>query len=280
MKLSWLIDGEMFPNYLEELFDAITEQGFEAKVIGAPKPPYRWDDLKHTYRDEFPAGSCVVAHGDIELVTRIGQEQIWTPGVFGTVPNYFCSNYYCYFGEYLLNSDYAMLPFGELGRRRDWLLDFFGQEGKVFIRPDSPLKLFAGQMVTTSRFEADLEFMGFYDFPVESLVVVSPPQKITREWRFVVADQQVVAGCLYTADGKNVLEPEYDAQAFELAQQVASQGYEPDPVWIVDICRTKKGAYRLLEIGGFSFANLYACNKADVVAAVSKVAMRLWEQAK
>ena len=38
--------------------------------------------------------------------------------------------------------------------------------------------------------------------------------------------------------------------------------------------------YRLLEIGGFSFADLYACNKADVVAAVSAVAVEEWEKAR
>jgi hypothetical protein len=35
----------------------------------------------------------------------------------------------------------------------------------------------------------------------------------------------------------------------------------------------------LLEIGGFSFADLCACNKPDVVAAVSAAAAEEWEKA-
>jgi len=39
--------------------------------------------------------------------------------------------------------------------------------------------------------------MAFYRFPKESLVVVSSAQEILVEWRFVVADKKVIAGCQY-----------------------------------------------------------------------------------
>ncbi|MEM7317124.1 MAG: hypothetical protein AAF497_28655, partial [Planctomycetota bacterium] len=59
--------------------------------------------------------------------------------------------------------------------------------------------------------------------------------------------------------------------------KIASMGYSPDPVWIIDICQTSDGEYHLLEIGGFSFADLYSCDKTDIVAAVSAVALSLWQ---
>ena len=40
-------------------------------------------------------------------------------------------------------------------------------------------------------------FMGFYEFPPDSLVVVTSPKTIVKEWRFVVANGRVVAGCQY-----------------------------------------------------------------------------------
>jgi len=40
----------------------------------------------------------------------------------------------------------------------------------------------------------------------------------------------------------------------------------------MDICKTADNSYHLLEIGGFSFSDLYACNMSDVVAAVSAAA--------
>ena len=170
-----------------------------------------------------------------------------------------------------------MMPFGELDRRRDFLFETLGREGKIFVRPDSPLKLFTGQTASRESFSEDLEFMGFYEFPERSMVAVSSPKSILAEWRFVVADGIVVAGSQYKAGDEFDSQATYDQAAFDLAQTIASQGYQPDPAWILDVCKTSDDKFHLLEIGGFSFSDLYACDKHDVVKAVSKVAKITWE---
>jgi hypothetical protein len=280
MKVCWLIDADIFgESYRNDLVGAIRDQGHYAKIIHAPSPPFRWDDVGCSYRETFPADACVVAHGDIELVTRIREERRWTPGAFCTVENFFCSSYACRFGKYLLNRDYVMLPFGELDRRKEFLFETFGREGRIFVRPDSPLKLFTGQVASRETFAADLEYMAFYEFPENSIVLVSSPHTILNEWRFVIARGRVVAGCQYKCDGQLEYLPDYDERALELAQEIAAVNYEPDPAWVMDICKTADGAYHLLEIGGFSFADLYACNKSDIVAAVSAAAAGEWQQA-
>lgn len=280
MNIGWLIDGDLFPEYRDELVSAIRDQGHDAKLIHAPSPPFRWDDVGASYRETFPKDACVVAHGDIELMTRIHKEQRWMPGAFCTVENYFCSKYICWIGAYWVNHDYTMLPFEELTPRKEFLFDTFGKEGNIFVRPDSPLKLFTGQLASHDKFDADVEFMGFYDFPPESLVVVSSPKTIVNEWRFVVAEREIVAGCKYSTSGELDYQPGYPDDALKLASTIATLDHEPDPVWIIDICDTADGAYHLLEIGGFSFADLYACNKSDIVKAVSATAKSVWEQEK
>lgn len=276
MKVGWLIDQEMFEVYRDDLVAAIRQQGHEVRLIRPPAPPYRWDDVGCSYRETFTAEACVVCHGDIELVTPVHREQRWMPGVFATVENYACSNYYCYFSEYLLNNRYVMLPFGELHRCKEFLMETVGESGRIFVRPDSPLKLFTGQVMTDTSFDADYEYMGFYEFPKSSIVVVSRPFEIEAEWRFVVVDQAVVAGSLYKRQGKSELRADYDQLAFELAKKVASLPYQPDRVWVMDICKTADGYYKLLEIGGFSFADLYLTDKNAVVAAVSRAAVAAW----
>lgn len=222
--------------------------------------------------------TCVVSHGDIELVTRIHYERRWTPGAFCTVENFAYSSYACHYGHCLLNRNYIMLPFGELDRCKQFLFDSVGLDDRIFIRPDSPLKLFTGQIASRDTFSADLEFMGFYEFPPNSLVVVSSPKQILKEWRFVVANGKVVAGCQYKNGDVLDYQPDYDGNAFDLATSIAAIDYEPDPVWVMDICKTSDNLYHLLEIGGFSFADLYACNMADVVAAVSAAAKAVWQE--
>lgn len=190
--------------------------------------------------------------------------------------NYAYSKYACQLGSLLLNGDYVMLPFGELDRRKEFLFAAIGRENRVFMRPDSPLKLFTGQVVTRDTFTADLEFMGFYEFPVDSLVVVSSPKTLLAEWRFVVAGGRVVTGCRYKLGDDLVSQAELSDGALQLAQRVAASQYQPDPVWILDICETSERSYHVLEIGGFSFSDLYACDVSKVVAAVSQAAQAEW----
>ena len=253
MKVGWLIDGGMFEHYRDELLHHIEAQGHEAKLVQSPAPPFRWEDIARSYHEMFPPNQCVVAHGDIELATRIYQEKIWKPGAFCEIDKYKCSNYVCFLGPYWLNRDYTMLPFGEMKRRKEFLFDAFGQSGSIFVRPDSPLKLFTGQLANYDSFDADIEFMGFYEFPIESLVVVSSPKKVVDEWRFVVAQGQVVTGCKYASSGQQVAEAGYPQQAFQLAEKIVGLVPDPEAAFIVDVCRTSEGLFQLLEIGGFSF---------------------------
>ena len=275
MNVGWLLDASVFSTYHDELVTAIHRNGDTARSFNPPNPPYDWDDTSHPYRRAFPRETCVVTHADIDLVLRIQSDALWTPGVFATLPHYFCSHYYAHFGRFLLNRDYVMLPFGELRRCADFLFETLGRDGRIFVRPDSPLKLFAGLTASHATFDRDLEFMAFYEFPVESLVVVSSPKNIEAEWRFVIADQTVVAGCQYKDGDGAVTSTDVDPEPRRVAEAVLATGHAPDPVWVMDICRTSDGAYHLLEIGAFSFANLYGCDKNAVVEAVSHVAARM-----
>jgi hypothetical protein len=275
MPIGWLIYDDEFDANNKGLPEAIRRQGHEVRIINRPDPPYDWDDARSAYRKAFPRGACVVTLADIDLVQRIRADGLWTPGAFATVEHFHCSHYYAHFGRYLLNRDYAMLPFAELARCAEFLFATFGRDGKIFVRPDSPLKLFTGLVVSRDTLAKDLEFMAFYEFPVESLVVVSSPKTIVNEWRFVVAEGRVVAGSQYKAGSQVVALASNDAAALELASQIAGSGYSPDPVWVLDICQTQDQAYQLLEIGPFSFAGLYGCDQDAVVEAVSRVAESL-----
>jgi hypothetical protein len=275
MSVHWLLDPSVFETEHAELAAAIVRQGFSFKDVTRPPLPYRWEDRKNAHCQLFPKGACVVTHADIELVTRVRAAGDWTPGVFASVEHFFCSHYFAHFGRFLLNRDYALLPFAELLRCADFLFNTFGRDGRIFVRPDSPLKLFTGLVASQATFERDVEFMGFYDFPCESLVVVSSPKTIVREWRLVIADGQIVAGSQYKEGNENVRRPGVEPGVNAFGKALLAAGYAPDPVWVMDICQTADNEYHLLEIGGFSFADLYACDKDAVVRAVSAVAQRM-----
>lgn len=273
--VGWLLDASIFDAYHDELASAIIRNGHSVVSINRPNPPYNWDDTADAYRRAFATGTCVVTHADIDLVLRVLDEELWTPGAFANIASFFCSKYFAHLGKYLLNSDYVMLPYAELQRCRDFLFDTLGQDDRLFVRPDSPLKIFTGMTISRSTFDRDFEFMGFYEFPLESLVVVSSPKTIVAEWRFVVAGKAVVTGSQYLDGSEKAARPVSDVNAFNYAQSIVAAGYSPDSVWVLDVCKTEDGEYHLLEIGGFSFAGLYGCDKDAVVKAVSAVAQQI-----
>lgn len=276
MQVGWLLDGNLFEDYHDDLVAAIRDCGHLSVSLNRPNAPYSWDDAGNAYRKAFPKGACVVTHSDIDLALRVKKDAYWHPGVFATLPNYFCSHYFAHLGRFLLNSDYAMMPFSELRRQQAFLLDTFGKQGQIFVRPDSPLKIFTGQTVSDSTYDKDLEFLAFYDFPCESLVMVSSPKSIEFESRFVVVDGTVVAGSKNKV-GDEIRLSETDHDSWKLAKEIAKTGFQPDRAWVMDICRTTAGRYYLLEIGAFSFANLYGCDKRAVVDAVSTAAAAIWK---
>jgi hypothetical protein len=108
--------------------------------------------------------------------------------------------------------------------------------------------------------------MAFNELPMKSFVVVSSPKQIVRKWRFVATNTHIVTGCLYSENGEFGPRSEVDSDAELLASRIAVNPHLPGPVWLIDICETVDGQYYLLEIGGFSFADLYTCNKSDVVS--------------
>ncbi len=272
MQVGWLIDAVAFDAYHAELASAVTRNGHKAVSVTRPSPPYQWDDANCSYRKSFPRGSCVIVHGDVDLVRRVQSEQLWNPGVFATIPHYFCSYYYPRLSQFLLNDSYVMLPFGDLPRRKDFLFQCLGKNDLLFVRLDSPLKMFTGQTISLDEFDKDYEFIGFNEFPIETIIVVSVAQKLVAEWRFIIADGRIVAGSQYKDGGELVAVPATDAGAFAFTDQIVSTGYHPDPVWVLDIGLVTDGRYRVVETGGFSFAGLYACDKDAVVQAVSSAA--------
>lgn len=275
MQVGWLLDAQALESYHDEFVEAINRCGQTAVSVQRPPAPYQWDDVDCSYRNSFPEGACVVAHGDVDLVQRVARDQLWNPGVFATVRKFYCSHYYAHLGEFLLNRKYMILPFSDLPRMADFVFETLGFDGQIFLRPDSPLKIFTGQTISKKDFDKAYEYVGFNDFPRESLAIASVPRAIATEWRFVVAESKVVAGTEYHNGSEFTAGPVRDSKAQEFAAMVASQDFQPDPVWILDACRTHDGDYAVVEVGGFSFADLYGCNKLEVVKAVSVVAKKM-----
>jgi hypothetical protein len=117
---------------------------------------------------------------------------------------------------------------------------------------------------------------GYY-FQDDALpVIVAPVRTIGREWRYVVVRGNVVAGSAYEAATRSSRPDTAGGSPWQLASRIAAQMKAPEDVYVLDICEAD-GDLRLLELNPFSGADLYACDRRSVVAAVSEFARSVFE---
>jgi len=221
-----------------------------------------------------------VFHGSLQGAKWVQENTDWWPGAIANNPRLRCSSYYQVFNEYLFNRRHLFLPFGCFEDRKEDLFDWVGEDDCIFVRPDSNDKPFTGQLVKRETWDEDLKLIGFYDEVVtpETMCVVCAPQNVKEEYRFFVRDGDVLTGSLYrkgpyTSEYTEVTEAD---APWEMAKRMAitakNKGYNPDPVWVIDLCKDAQGEFRVLEVGSFSCAGIYACNTDILARVVTEVA--------
>lgn len=274
MRCNWLIESDVFLEDLHLLADEVRRQGMRVGI--ASHVPLH---SGATYLDLFDPGDCVFFYGSIEFGEQVQREASWTPGVYFDRRNYDFTAYVQHLGHLMLAQEYMVVPYGDLGQKRRFMMEFYGQEDTIFIRPNGPDKRFTGQLVHDESFDLMIDRLGFYDLGPGELCVVSPPRNIIGEWRFVVADRLAIAGSRYRRDGKHCVEQACPDEAWELAQRAAAREWQPDRIWTIDICQTKVDFY-VLEIGSVSTSGFYACDRQPIVREVSRIALEDWQHAR
>jgi len=287
MKAKWLFEKDVFEDNTDKLIEEVKQQGMEAHIV--PYVPFD-DEILDRCNKLFFSDDCVVFYGSLNFGKKL-KKAPWVPGVYLNEKAYKCTSYYPVLSNLLMHhKDYIMLPYGDLLSKKGWLFENFGQNGKIFMRPNSGTKEFTGMVCTLDNFEECVDLAGFYDVEDDLIVLVSSVKDLKKEWRFVVVNEKVISGSLYRKWGtpekrkRRVSTKDYvlmhskllwesceDEKAWQLAQECAEK-YNPDRVWTIDIAETNENIYKVLEIGCFSCAGLYGNDLSKVVKEVSKAA--------
>jgi hypothetical protein len=270
MKVKWLIENYDRDISILNLKKEIEKQGMEVKMCD-------YHPFSSGAYDQYKDEDCVVFYGTLNLGRQLQRQKVWVPGVYCNFKNLCCLTYFSYFGKYLLNKDYTMLPMLEIQRRRDEIFDKYGVDNCIFIRPDSGAKTFTGQVIKKEELDKDIKaFANYAAKPIdEILLIVSSPKVIESEYRFVIIDKKVVTGSQYIKNGKIYNSKKYPVEAEELAFKIAQEKWQPDIAFTLDICKSD-GEYHLLECNSFSCSGLYKCLLEPVVKAISEAALKEW----
>lgn len=271
VKPEWIIQTNMDGVDTEPMIAEVKNQGMVVRKID-------YDAMTPIYfmRSDYHPDPCVICYGDINFVSYIRRTFDFIPGVWSNFDNMRCSTYYAYLGKYLLNHQYSMLPIGDLLRR--WDDNFSFSVTSWFVRPDSGAKPFTGFVVEPEgkhKIQQLVDSVG-----PEMLVIVAPEKRITAEWRFVVCDRKVVAGCQYLPVERPMADDfarDPTTPLLRLATTIASQKWQPDLCYTVDIAESDGNMY-LLEINSFSAAGFYDCDIKAIVKNASLAAIKEWKE--
>lgn len=267
--VTWVLEAEVFSQSHTAMREAVLAEGHSV---------VRWrDDWLETGHWPLLADQSVVFHGSLGNAATITSRLPWRPGTFCNVNAFRCSSWYSRARRWLVHDNWQILPANQLVANSEAVFARLGASESVFVRPDSPLKPFSGRVLQRHGITLRAMDHGFY-YDEETLpVVVAPTRKIGREWRYVVVRGLVVAGSAYEAATRAARPDTSDGSPWQFARAIAETLEAPEDTYVLDICETD-GDLRLLELNPFSGADLYACDRGRVVAAVSALAKLLLAQ--
>lgn len=236
------------------LFDAITQNRGKYEIV-------KYLPFSKVQKINTPLDAeDTIFIGTIGMGRYVRKNTNWI-GAWCNFEKFKCTNYYSHIGEYLINSDYTLLSLHELVRRQDELFEKYGNE--FFVRPDSGMKPFTGNIIRKNFIKSDLISLAPTDVDREQLVIISSKKEILAEWRFFVFDGVPRAASQYHKDGELYVDPYVPSNINIFAYEVASK-YQPESAFVLDIGVTDD-KIGVVELNSFSCSGMYACNKEDII---------------
>ncbi|MEI2301658.1 ATP-grasp domain-containing protein [Ensifer sp. MJa1] len=104
----------------------------------------------------------------------------------------------------------------------------------------------------------------------DTLLMLTEPVRILREWRLWAVGGRIVTYSLYKDGARVVHRREIDDDALAFAQQMVDINPGYSPAFVIDICRTELGL-KLLETNCINAAGFYAADLDTLAAALEEL---------
>jgi hypothetical protein len=224
--------------------------------------PYSWHKVVPFVGELVPEPEI----SDPHAVVLFGSYTLWRyaeakglkPGVFRIAP--FVNEKP--WQRYMLNGpDAVFLTVEQIGSR------LAGDEREWFIRPVADSKELAGNVRSAAEIRdiaRNVLSLAPDEIPNgsllhDTLMMLTPPVRVLKEWRLWIVGGQVVTHSLYKEGSRVTYRHEIDADALDFAQELAEANTGYSPAYVMDICRTAQGL-RMLETNCINAAGFYAAD--------------------
>jgi hypothetical protein len=150
----WLIEAGVYGDEAAPLLDEIRRQGMTGDIV--PHQSLKKGAAPAIAGQPLAPEACVIGYGTLPFARQIQLHHRWVPGAWCSPEKLDCAAYFAYFGQFLLNQHYAIMPGVEAIRQQGWLFSVFGRDEEVFARPTSCHKFFIGRRIARESFTSAL----------------------------------------------------------------------------------------------------------------------------
>lgn len=275
MSVGWLVDSYLFDN--NPLYRNIENVLKELKIEHHITKYVPFSDQQDLGRFEFSDANrdAVVLYGTIGFIKKVLRQHIWDLGAFGYTHGRQCNVYMTQIpNSWFLNSDYVILPFGDLVYKKEQIFESFNT-GEVFMRPLTGDKSFTGKAVSWLDFGYEVDSSKQIEAVAsEELILIASSKKkdIKGEFRFIVGAGEVISGSEYRWDNILDVRADYPQECFEMAQRVAKLPWQLDTVYTCDVALMADGTTKIVELNAFASAGWYACDQKKIISRVTEIA--------
>jgi hypothetical protein len=267
-RCKFVVQNDIYDNDMTHLIDALAKEGCDYQTM-----PYVHYGLGDPIFN-FSESECVTFLCSISFAKYVQRKTAFVPGPIVTWKNYDCLTYYKYFRPYLTNSDNLILPLSEVIRARDHIYWKFGTDKGVFIRPNGGSKAFNGQTLRYDRLmTADL--CGDMD----ALVSVSKPKDIVNEYRFFIADNEIVCETSYRIMRAHKTDAEIPEFVVDFVNDVLkSVDWRPDPMFVMDVGVDNLFKPSIIELNSVACSGLYNADPKPLIKKLAEVALQIYRE--
>lgn len=258
-KIKWILQSNLIKESdLLEIKNALNESNIlfeEVKVI--------------PFSDELPLisnnNNFKIFYGSTTLILNAYKNTTYKEGIFYDKEIFSLKNYFDKWKANMLNFDSEILTFTEI-LNKDY------KKGNWFIRPIYDDKSFSGRVMNNEEIEHLENSLADSNNPylnAETLVAISKPKSIPKEWRHFIVNKKVVSSSRYAEYGK--VSKSSDDVPLDLLEFVNErcQEYVPNDIFVMDTA-IHNNKYKIVECNCFNDTGFYKHNVSKIIKEVNK----------
>ncbi|QHT68924.1 ATP-grasp domain-containing protein [Rhodocytophaga rosea] len=221
------------------------------------------------FSDELPRLSKPEAfnifYGSTTLMLTAYNHPVYRQGIFFNPDHFQMATYLSKWGKYLLNNDGMVTSF------KEFVSGNYEKDSIWFIRPNADNKSFSGTVMRFENIQEWAENLATADaaeLTLDSLLFVSSPKKIDKEWRNFIVEGKVISSCRYQLAGESsVSDIDVPASMLEFVEKHC-QEYIPNEIFVMDVA-LMENTYYIIECNCFNGTGFYQNDMSKIIYAIT-----------